>query len=237
MEFDKEFLEEFSGKERYTYADLLTLMEILRSPQGCPWDRAQTHHSIRPELLEEAYEVAEAIDTEDPGLLREELGDLLLQVVFHARISEEEGMFSMEQVVDELCHKLVYRHPHVFAGEKPCPDLTRWEQLKRQEKGRDTLQKNLDSIPITFPAVLRAQKILSRMEKSGVPAPKTDALPPEWAQALAAMSPEEREAYAGQKLFAMVALARSAGVNSEEALTRENKRVQAELLKNGKFPE
>ena len=104
----------FQSMERYSFQDLNRIMALLRQPGGCPWDREQTHESIRRNMLEEAYEAVEAIDEKDPGHLKEELGDVLLQVVFHARMAEEEGLFTLDDVVDGICKKLVFRHPHVF---------------------------------------------------------------------------------------------------------------------------
>ena len=109
---------QFEQKQRYGVDDLLHIMEILRSREGCPWDREQTHESIRRDFVEETYEVLEAIDRQDPALLREELGDVLLQVVFHARMEEEAGRFAFADVVDEVCRKLIVRHPHIFADGK-----------------------------------------------------------------------------------------------------------------------
>ena len=110
---------DFQCKDYYSMDDLLRIMELLRTPEGCPWDRAQTHQSIRRNMLEEAYEVAEAIDQQDPVHLQEELGDVLLQVVFHARMAQEAGQFDFGDVVDGICKKLVFRHPHVFGGKGP----------------------------------------------------------------------------------------------------------------------
>ena len=128
---------EFQRKDFYSYEDFLEIMRLLRAPGGCPWDREQTHESIRRNMLEEAYEAVEAIDEKDPGHLKEELGDVLLQVVFHARMAEEEGLFTLDDVVDGICKKLVFRHPHVFgtveAGDADGA-LTAWEKQKREEK-------------------------------------------------------------------------------------------------------
>ena len=112
---NKQEISELLKKEKYDFEDLVTVVRLLRGEGGCPWDREQTHKSIRNDLIEETYEVIEAIDTENPTLLREELGDVLLQVVFLARISEEESAFAIDDVTDEICRKLIHRHPHVFA--------------------------------------------------------------------------------------------------------------------------
>ena len=128
----------FKEKARYDYDDLLEIIRVLRSPEGCPWDQVQTHQSIRRGLLEEAYEAAEGIDRDDADLLREELGDVLMQVVFHADIERQRGRFTMEDVVDGVVKKLIFRHPHVFGGAEPEKDaqsvLVSWDAIKRREK-------------------------------------------------------------------------------------------------------
>ena len=158
------------NKERYTVADLLDIMALLRAEDGCPWDREQTHESIRANFIEETYEVIEAIDTKDSALLREELGDVLMQVVFHARISEEEGDFTFDDVADEVCRKLVVRHPHVFGDvEADTTDkvLTNWDKIKAETKHRDTLADTLNSVPRTLPSLMRATKIAKKAAKAG----------------------------------------------------------------------
>ena len=132
---------DFECKSHYGIQDLLRIMELLRSPEGCPWDRAQTHQSIRRNMLEEAYEAAEAIDENDPAHLKEELGDVLLQVVFHARMAQEAGWFDFDDVVNGVAQKLVFRHPYVFGdGQAADADgaLNAWERQKRQEKDQRT---------------------------------------------------------------------------------------------------
>lgn len=156
-------------KQTYTMDDLLKIMELLRSPQGCPWDREQTHKSIRNNLLEEAYEAAEAIDTEDAQLLQEELGDVLLQVVFHSRLEEEKGGFRFSDVVDGIAKKLVLRHPHVFGNctvKNSEEVLKNWEAIKKQEKGRNTDTQVLRGVSKALPALMRAQKISKKAAKA-----------------------------------------------------------------------
>ena len=149
-------------KEKYVFDDLVILIEVLRSEKGCPWDREQTHKSIRNDIIEETYEVIEAIDTEDTELLREELGDVLLQAVFHSVIEEEKGVFTVEDVTDGICKKLIHRHPHVF-GDVVVKDtanvLSNWEQIKSEEKSRVTVTDKLKAIPPMLPALMRAQKV------------------------------------------------------------------------------
>ena len=149
-------------KNDYDFNDLVTLVEVLRSEKGCPWDREQTHKSIRKDLIEETYEVVEAIDNDDPKLLREELGDLLLQVVFHSVIENEEGRFDMDGVANDICVKLIHRHPHVFGdvvAENTDKVLSNWEQIKSEEKSRKTVTDKLRAIPPMLPALMRAEKV------------------------------------------------------------------------------
>lgn len=151
------------------YTRLLDIMERLRSPSGCPWDREQTNESLKPFLLEEAYEVLEAIEKDDPAGLREELGDLLLQIVFHALIKKEQGQFSMNDVIETLCAKLIHRHPHVFGDasvENSAQVIDNWEKIKRTEKKRDT-SSLLTGIPKHFPALLKAQRVQEKVSRVG----------------------------------------------------------------------
>ena len=156
---------DFRVKDRYDINDMLAIMRILRSENGCPWDKEQTHKSIRKDFLEEVYEVVEAIDLEDTALLREELGDVLLQVVFHSRIEEENGSFDFGDVVNEVCQKLVTRHPHVFADVKAETSdevLKNWNDIKQRTKGQETYYETLESVCTALPALMKAQKIGQR---------------------------------------------------------------------------
>ena len=151
-------------KRNYTFDDLVCLVEVLRSEKGCPWDREQDHKSIRKDIIEETYEVIEAIDTADPVLLREELGDVMLQIVFHSRISEENGGFDVRDVCSDICQKLIHRHPHVFGEIDVKPSngnevLDVWNKIKSDEKQRITVTDKLKAIPPMFPALMRAQKV------------------------------------------------------------------------------
>ena len=166
-------------KENYNFEDLKHIVKILRSENGCPWDAEQTHESIRNNFIEEVYEAAEAIDENNPELLKEELGDVLLQVLMHARISEESGGFDIDGVCDGICKKLILRHPHVFGGtaEPGAADtadkvLGRWENIKIEEKGLTDPQQYLKNTPKTLPALMRAEKIYKRAVKSKLIKPK-----------------------------------------------------------------
>lgn len=200
----------FVIKEKYTYEDLVALVACLRSPEGCPWDRVQDHHSIRNCLLEECYEALEGIDNDDPALLCEELGDILLQVVFHARISEEEGGFSIDDVADGVCKKMVRRHPHVFGNERADTAgavRANWEEIKRKEKGTSSVRGNMERVAKTLPSLIRTQKLLSKAEKGGFAEPCAD--------------PGDEEQLI-KDYFALCARANALGVSLEEKAYRAN---------------
>jgi len=202
-------------------ARLVAVMDRLRSPGGCPWDADQTHTSLARYLLEETYEVLEALDTGDRTLLREELGDLLLQVVFHARIAAEDTgtAFDFDDVAGDVADKLVRRHPHVFAGEAtPATDLhASWERRKRAEKGRHGV---LDGIPPAIPALLLATKYLDRIAAAGLPAPVGPTAGPDTDPEVGPEVGPDADAAAaiGAELLAVVARARGLGVDPEQAL-------------------
>lgn len=156
----------FIEKDRYDFEDLRKLVAFLRSENGCPWDSVQTHASIRRNLLEEAYEACEGIDLDDAALMQEEFGDVLLQAVFHVSIEEDAGRFTMEDVVDGVCKKLIFRHPHLFAGVKT--EDWDWEEMKQQEKGETTQTEVLNAVARSLPALIRAEKLNSKSAKAGV---------------------------------------------------------------------
>lgn len=161
---------DFEYKKHYNVYDLERIVALLRSEEGCPWDREQTHESIRRNLLEEAYEAVEAIDEKSAEHLREELGDLLTQIVFHSSLQEEQGSFKLDDVADAVCKKLIYRHPHVFGGveaEDSAEVLLNWEELKRREKGQATTASAMDSVARSLPALWRAEKVQSKAKKVG----------------------------------------------------------------------
>ena len=163
--------EVYPKKDFYNIDDLLAIMKMLRSENGCPWDMEQDHHSIRKDVLEEAYEVAEAIDSENPALLKEELGDLLLQVVFHAELENEKNVFDFDAVCDGICKKLIYRHPHVFGNihvENSADVLKNWDSLKSRSKGEETAGQRLESVPKLLPALMRGEKVNKRAVNAGL---------------------------------------------------------------------
>lgn len=161
----------FSFKDKYGIDDLRQIMKLLRSPDGCPWDIEQTHGSIRSNVIEEAYEVAEAIDSQSDVDLCEELGDLLLQIVFHSQIARESEEFDFDDVTDGVCKKLILRHPHVFGDLKvndSAEVLNNWDAIKKVEKQQLTYTDTLKSVPKAFPSLMRMQKVLKRAEKAGI---------------------------------------------------------------------
>ena len=166
----KDVKKKILGTERHDMDSLLRIIACLRGEDGCPWDRVQTHKTIRGDLIEETYEVVEAIDNDDPELLREELGDLLLQVVFHARIEEEEGRFDFSDVVHHICEKLVRRHPHVFGevrAENEDSALASWDAAKKEEKHRDGAKGTMKAVPPSLPSLMRAKKVAKAAIKDG----------------------------------------------------------------------
>ena len=205
-------------------------MRILRSENGCPWDREQDHHSIRKDFIEEVYEAVEAIDLEDTALLREELGDVLLQVVFHSRIEEEKGSFNFDDVVNEVCQKLVIRHPHVFGdvSVKSSDDvLKNWNNIKQETKGQETYTETLESVCSALPALMRAQKLGQRAKRAGLDfadaGSALDALESEIAELKAAIAENSNvEEEIGDVLFSAVNVSRLCGYDAEEALTRSS---------------
>ncbi len=208
----------YTPKEHYSIADLVEVIRLLRSEDGCPWDKVQTHESIRPDLREETCEVIEAIDTNDTTLLREELGDLLLQVIFHAQIEQERGNFSFDDIVNDVCTKMVSRHAHVFGNvEAHTVDaaLDSWDKIKAQSKHQETYTDRLTAVAKTLPALMYAQKVIRRAEKA-----------PFFEKAYAASSLGECDGISatGVMLFALAKIAQDENFDAEQALIDETNR-------------
>ncbi|NLT58397.1 MAG: nucleoside triphosphate pyrophosphohydrolase [Clostridiales bacterium] len=228
MHLDKNQLAKKFG-ETYSFADFMDLIRVLRGPEGCPWDRAQTHASIRGNFIEETYEVLEAIDLGDLALLREELGDVLLQIGLHIEMEAEQGRMTADEVITELCRKLITRHPHVFGGalaDSTEQALENWEDVKRETKGHSTHTQSLRSVPAAFPALMRAQKIQKRARKAGFDWPDAggalDKLEEELAELRAAVKAGDAAQIGeelGDLLFSAVNAARLLERDAEEALT------------------
>lgn len=219
---------DYKQKEHYNLNDFREIIAILRHPGGCPWDGEQTHQSIRRNLLEEAYELAEGIDQENLDLMEEELGDVLMQVLFHASIEEDAGHFDIDDVADRACKKLIFRHPHVFAAttvEGTDQVLVNWDELKRQEKHQESYTDTLNAVARTLPSLWRAEKIQKKAAKANFDWPDisgaVDKLREEHAELEEALA-QGGEAHiaeeVGDLLFAAVNVARFAGVDPEDAL-------------------
>ena len=212
---------------------LLAIMETLRHPErGCEWDKKQTHETIVPHTIEEAYEVADAVQREDHEDLLGELGDLLFQVVFQARIAEEAGRFDFEAVAGAMSDKLEARHPHIFGDEVMPGGMReeRWEALKAEERASKGARSALDGVANALPALMRAQKLQKRAARTGFDWPDTDgprAKVHEEIEELAACSSEaERHEEAGDFLFAAVNLVRAYGISAEDALRDANAKFE-----------
>ena len=254
----QELIESLLSKERYTMDDLRGIVALLRDPEnGCPWDKVQTHASIRKNFIEETYEVADAIDLADAHLLCEELGDVLLQVALHTQMEAEQGSFTFDDVCTGICKKLIARHPHIFA-QAGVPNRTAdevldtWEQIKRKEKHREGLAQDLESVPRSLPALMRAQKVAKRAAGHGVCQPDTNAALQSLAESVAALqaaaadtadthdasagsanagntavnvtSADEQRRLLGAVLFAAADASRFLGCDAEEVLDEETER-------------
>lgn len=225
-------MEEFTIKEHYGFEDLIALTAYLRSPGGCPWDSVQTHGSVRRNFIEEVYEACEAIDQDDPVHLCEELGDVLYQVLFHADLERGAGRFTIDEVVDGICKKLVARHPFLFAQETASDAedaLDRWDNVKRSLNGHKTHTQAMDSVSRTLPALWRAEKLCGKAAKAGVKRESAlealEALEAETAKLRAALEAgESGEKPLGDALFAASDVARLMGQDPEDALNRASER-------------
>ena len=219
---------DFESKEFYDMQDYRRIIALLRGEGGCPWDREQTHQSIRRNLLEEAYEVCEAIDEQDSEHLREELGDLMMQVLFHAQIEEEKGSFDLDGVADGACKKLILRHPHVFGDvqvENSAEVLENWDAIKRVEKHQATTGDAMDSVARSLPALWRAEKIQKKAAKAGFDWKNISGASEKISEELHELQCAIRdgdgiEEELGDVLFSVVNTARFAGVDPEAALHR-----------------
>lgn len=219
---------DFQQKSNYSIDDLIEIVKLLRGEGGCPWDREQTHESIKADFIEETCEAIEAIDLKDTGLLREELGDVLLQVVFHCRLEEEVGSFRFEDICDGICKKLIVRHPHVFGSaqaDNTDQVLKNWDAIKMQTKGQESYTDTLTSVAKSLPALMRAQKVGKRAMRAGMDfrtaQDAIDCIANEKAELDAAVANGDKkniEEELGDLLFSCVNAARHLGVDAELAL-------------------
>jgi len=229
---------DYQCKSFYTVQDLMDIVRILRGPGGCPWDQVQTHESIRRDLLEEAYEVVEAIDQRDGANLKEELGDVLLQVAFHTVLEDEQGGMTLDDVADGVCKKLIYRHPHVFgdvtvSGTEEV--LSNWEDLKRVEKDQKSATDTLEAVARALPALWRAEKVQKKAQKAGYDWPDPAALVEELAlrvEQLRVAGSGDMEQVLGGLLFAAVNLARQQKLDPEVALNAATDRFISQFRKS-----
>ncbi len=220
---------DFLFKECYNFDDIMQIVKILRSPEGCQWDMKQNHHSVRSDLIEETYEVLDAIDRDDTAALQEELGDLLLQVVFHTEMENEVGGFDMSNVTDGICKKLIERHPHVFgnvnvSGEEQI--LVNWDEIKKASKGQKSQTDAMLSVPRSFPSLLRASKLRSKAAKVHYDTVSAQSAVEQIECTLdelkRSMSDQQNNIsqfdICGKLLFAVVKYAHAAGIDSEHSL-------------------
>lgn len=219
---------DYIKKDSYGFNDLVEIMKILRSPEGCPWDREQDHKSIRQNFIEETYEAIEAIDTEDSELLKEELGDVLLQVVFHSEIEQSQGGFNIDDVCDGVCKKLIVRHPHVFGdvvAETSDKVLTNWDNIKMKTKSQKTQSDAIDSVAKSLPALMRSTKVQQKAAKVGFDwddvngaMEKVSEELSELKEAVKSSDKENIHEELGDLLFAVVNISRFLKEDSEKAL-------------------
>jgi tetrapyrrole methylase family protein/MazG family protein len=228
--------------------ELRDIVARLRGPDGCPWDREQSHQSIRSQLLEEAYEVLEAIDEASDSMLCEELGDLLLHIVFHARLAEERGAFSLSDVAEKINEKLIRRHPHVF-GEDEAEDaaavLVKWEELKRKEKPER--ESALDGIPPILPALMRAQELQKKAAKTGFDWKEIQPVLEKCREEIEELekdldNPRRAADEMGDVFFSLVNLCRHLGLDAEQCCRDANNKFdhrfrQVEFLRARRSPE
>lgn len=214
--------------KKYTFEDLLEIMEKLRGENGCPWDKEQTHESIKRSIMEEGYELIEAIDSKNGEKMADESGDLLLQVVFHAQIGKELGEYDMSDVTDAVCKKLIHRHPHIF-GDKNLQSaeevLDAWDEIKRRDRSQKTISDELRGISKYLPSLTRAEKVQGKAQKNGYFFSDVKGIADSASNKLKLIDENTdklvAEKYLGQVLFNIVSVARNAGIDPEVALSRE----------------
>ncbi len=234
LDYLKDAIEYILQKENYNVYDLVEIVKILRSDNGCPWDMEQNHKSIKKDFLEEVYEVIEAIDYNNPEMLREELGDVLLQVVFHTQIETENNSFNLDDVANDICEKLIIRHPHVFGdvkAENVGTVLKNWDSIKKETKGQETYTDTLKSVPKVFPSLMRAQKLGKRSARAGMDFKDTksafESLKSEVSEVDNALLKTNKDNIAeelGDLLFACANVARKLDLDAEEILSNANEK-------------
>lgn len=224
-----------AAETKHDFESLRLLTKVLRQPDGCPWDREQDHKSIRNDMIEECYEVVEAIDTENPVLLQEELGDVLFQVLFHAQIETEKGGFTIDDVIHDICTKMIHRHPHVFGTVQADTSekvLANWEVIKTEEKARKTAKESMEAVPPMLPALMRAQKVAGKAMKDGYDFGTEEAL---W-QEIAAIGPGEDREQSLANLTKLVSLAAILTKKLDGDLEGQLQKDTSEFIKNYQNP-
>ena len=233
------------------FKKLTEIVDTLMGENGCPWDKVQTRESLKPYLVEEAYETLEALDNNNPEEIKEELGDLLYQILFHAKISENKNEFNITDVVESISDKMVHRHPHVFQEENlktPEEVITQWEEIKSKEKGKINRESVLDGIPSHLPGLLRAQKLQKKAAKHGLDWDKIDDVldkldeeVTEFKEAVLSGKEIDMTAELGDIIFVLVNIAKFKNIDAEEAVRTTNnkfikrfKHIEAEVAKSGK---
>lgn len=226
------------NKDQYTMGDLFEILKILRGENGCPWDKVQTHQSIKKNMIEECYEAVDALDSGSDADFANELGDVLLQVAFHSQLAEERGAFSFDDVLNEVCRKLIRRHTHVFGSDKAGSEdeaLTSWEENKKKEKQLSSYTDALKNVPSYLPALMRAEKIQKKAAAPGFDWDNIEdvygKIAEETEELKAAVSPQEKEEEFGDLLFAAVNLGRFLKINSETALAAASNKFIARFEK------
>lgn len=212
---------------QYKFEDLLDIVEKLRGEGGCPWDMEQTHDSIKHNIIEEGYELVEALEEADFAKMADESGDVLLQVVFHAQIGKENGEYDINDVISAVCEKLIHRHPHVF-GDVSVKDsdevLKNWNRIKRDDRGQKTVAQDMQGVSKFLPALMRAQKIQGKAEKSGYIFNEPSVSAENISNMTSVLSGNEdkdvAEVYIGKMLFELISVAKAHGIDAEVALSR-----------------
>lgn len=223
---------------KYDFQDLVEIIEKLRAPGGCPWDREQTHESIKKNLIEEGYELIEALESGDGAKMADESGDLLLQIVFHANIGKEKGEYDISDVTDAVCRKMIHRHPHVFGDVEANTSeevLRNWDAIKRSDREQKTIAEELTGISAFLPSLMRAEKVQKKAEKNGylfgTPEETADGIARMLKAVAGSADSGTAEMYIGKVLFEVVSAARVAGIDPELALSKETNGFIEEFAK------